>query len=308
MRSQPVLQVIEHFGLRATVDHGQANMRCPFHEEDTPSLDIRLDNGLWNCLGCGAHGGLVDFVARLDGGDHLRATMLLSALRRKPAPDLDDLAGDDMVRHRQTAVDYDLVAQWGKFQRVNWRTVSMNDPLAAYMLGERKFERGTLEAFDVRRSARPHYPVVIPWRCKLELIGYVYRLIKPVTDPETGRALKKYKFNTGFSAETAMAYYRSEGGPLLICEGIMDMMKAAEYGYPHAACIPSWRFNEAHAMFLQSQGVRSVICGLDNTPTGDAGYRLMRQYVPYVRRFDFPGKYRKDIGELSVNEFWRGVS
>lgn len=37
-------------------------MRCPFHGEKTPSLKIYPGNGGYHCFGCGAHGGVIDFV------------------------------------------------------------------------------------------------------------------------------------------------------------------------------------------------------------------------------------------------------
>lgn len=306
MKTTPVLQALEHFGLKAEVIEGQAHMCCPFHEEDTASFDIKLDNGAFNCFGCGAHGGFIDFVARLDGNDPMAAMVLIRKLRAKPAPDLDEIA-DVVERARlDRGVEYDIEHKWGTFHNVNWQKLTIKHPVAEYLIGTRQFERDTLEAFDVRLSERANYPIVIPWRRSQELIGYVYRTLGVAYDA-VGKPLKKYRFNSGFSAETALAYYKTGGDTLLICEGIMDMMKAAQFGWPHGACLPSWRFNESHAMYLRAHGVKSVICALDNTPTGDEGYKLMKAMMPMVRRFEFPGKFRKDIGECGVNEFWRGV-
>ena len=30
---------------------------CPFHDDTTPSLRVRLDSGGFRCMACGAHGG-----------------------------------------------------------------------------------------------------------------------------------------------------------------------------------------------------------------------------------------------------------
>lgn len=301
MPSLPVLQAIEHFGLKADVQNGQANMRCPFHDEQTASFDIRLDTGMWNCFGCGAHGGFVDFLARLDGGSHLKALKLMNKLRRKPAPALEDLADMETYARMRRGEEPDVAAQWSGFHMVNWQKLTMKHPAAAYLIDERKFTRATLEAFDVRLTEWLDYPIVIPWRRGDDLIGYVYRLIEPKS------GLKKYKFNVGFSAETAIAYYKQGNEPLMICEGILDYMKAAQFGYSHAACIPSWRLSEAHAMWLRAQGIKEFICAVDNTPTGEEGFERMKKMLPVVYRFGFPGKYRKDIGELGVNEFMKGV-
>jgi DNA primase len=43
----------------------RTSVRCPFHNEKTPSLVIYPDNS-FHCYGCGAHGkGAIDFVMKL---------------------------------------------------------------------------------------------------------------------------------------------------------------------------------------------------------------------------------------------------
>lgn len=38
--------------------------RCPFHEDETPSLSVTPAKNLWRCFGCGAGGGPIDWVMR----------------------------------------------------------------------------------------------------------------------------------------------------------------------------------------------------------------------------------------------------
>lgn len=39
---------------------------CPFHDEDTPSFNVNLKNGVYHCFGCGAKGNVITFVAELE--------------------------------------------------------------------------------------------------------------------------------------------------------------------------------------------------------------------------------------------------
>ena len=56
----PVRQAAEHYGLKI----GQGNMVCcPFHADRTPSM--KLNEDYFYCFGCGAHGDVIDLVARL---------------------------------------------------------------------------------------------------------------------------------------------------------------------------------------------------------------------------------------------------
>ena len=44
------------------------NTKCPFHDDTQPSLRVRLDNGAFRCMACGAHGGDVLTFHRLRHG------------------------------------------------------------------------------------------------------------------------------------------------------------------------------------------------------------------------------------------------
>lgn len=51
---------------------------CPFHNEKTPSLHIVEDKGYYHCFGCGAHGGAIDLVQHMRGGNFVEAVEYLS--------------------------------------------------------------------------------------------------------------------------------------------------------------------------------------------------------------------------------------
>lgn len=40
--------------------------RCPFHKDDTPSLYVDPEKGLWHCFGCGAGGDMFGFVMKIE--------------------------------------------------------------------------------------------------------------------------------------------------------------------------------------------------------------------------------------------------
>jgi len=46
------------------IGNGQAMTICPFHEDHSPSLSINMENGLYNCFGCGAEGNIFIFYAK----------------------------------------------------------------------------------------------------------------------------------------------------------------------------------------------------------------------------------------------------
>lgn len=44
-------------GLKLTGAGEWKSARCPFHSDTNPSLRVRIDNGAFRCMSCGAHGG-----------------------------------------------------------------------------------------------------------------------------------------------------------------------------------------------------------------------------------------------------------
>lgn len=54
--------VISYYGFHT---NRSGFMRCPFHEEKTPSLKIYPEGKGWYCYGCGAGGSVIDFVMKL---------------------------------------------------------------------------------------------------------------------------------------------------------------------------------------------------------------------------------------------------
>jgi len=53
--------------------------RCPFHDDQSPSLRVTPAKGLWRCMSsaCGATGNVIQFVQRFDGISFRHAYELL---------------------------------------------------------------------------------------------------------------------------------------------------------------------------------------------------------------------------------------
>jgi len=60
-----------------------ALLLCPFHQESTPSFSIHLNDGLWQCFGCGERGGLKKLHRKLgeEMSRDLYHDMLINSLR-----------------------------------------------------------------------------------------------------------------------------------------------------------------------------------------------------------------------------------
>lgn len=62
-----LLALCTRYGLALTRKGGDYFTRCPWHEDDTPSLSITPAKGLFHCFGCGAKGNAIQFVQKMEG-------------------------------------------------------------------------------------------------------------------------------------------------------------------------------------------------------------------------------------------------
>lgn len=80
-----VKEAAEYYGLE--VNRGNMT-RCPFHADRTPSM--KLNEDYFYCFGCGAHGDVIDLVAKLFNLTSLQAAkswrMTLGSTRTSPRP------------------------------------------------------------------------------------------------------------------------------------------------------------------------------------------------------------------------------
>jgi DNA primase len=59
---------------------------CPFHSEKTPSFSVHQGKGLYKCFGCGAGGGVFDFVMRIEGCGFQEAVRFVAERNGIPIP------------------------------------------------------------------------------------------------------------------------------------------------------------------------------------------------------------------------------
>ena len=63
----PIEDIIgQHVALKSA-GVGSLKGLCPFHDERSPSFNVRPSAGRWHCFGCGEGGDVIEFVMRMDG-------------------------------------------------------------------------------------------------------------------------------------------------------------------------------------------------------------------------------------------------
>ena len=81
-----LIRLIESSGLALTRQGKDYVGLCPFHDEATPSFKVSAEKNLFNCFGCGAGGGVIDWVMKKNGVSFRHAVELL----KEGKPDVTD--------------------------------------------------------------------------------------------------------------------------------------------------------------------------------------------------------------------------
>jgi DNA primase len=83
----PIEEVISRHGVVLLRKGSRFAGRCPFHDDDYPSLVVYPQTRSFFCFGCGAHGDVIDFVQRIDGLGFRAALERLDGAPKPAAPE-----------------------------------------------------------------------------------------------------------------------------------------------------------------------------------------------------------------------------
>ena len=59
--------VLEHYGASIGRDHGQVNLKCPFHGDSHQSGTANLDDNVFVCFACGVSGNSLQIISKQEG-------------------------------------------------------------------------------------------------------------------------------------------------------------------------------------------------------------------------------------------------
>ncbi len=83
--------VLAHYAIVPVSPGDQTRIKCPFHDDERPSMTVNLSAGVFSCkaASCGVEGGLLDFVWRKESCSLPKAAEMLAAICGVALPYLD---------------------------------------------------------------------------------------------------------------------------------------------------------------------------------------------------------------------------
>lgn len=294
------VDLAELIGSRITLKKAGSNYkaRCPFHDEKTPSFNVRPDKGFYHCFGCGAHGDAISFVREFDG---LGFTDAVEELARRAGLEVpyDQVARQEMQQARTLTDALDFASRFfqsalhrpeGAFAR-DYLTQRGLDPsiIELYQLGYAPgtgtalsesvgeelraplLETGTISDRYGRLRDLFRNRVMFPIRnTRGKTVAFGGRTLgddkaKYINSPESDVFHKSREIYGLFEARQATRQLDR----LLVVEGYMDVIALAQHGIHDAVATLGTATNQDSLTALLRQ-VRHLVFCFD----GDsAGYR-----------------------------------
>lgn len=262
---------------------------CPFHEEDTASLVIDFEKDIYHCFGCDAGGDAVDFVAKIEKTNRLQAVSKISTMSSGVSCLNKTFMFKKFIETNITTTEYIEFArnEFQKFIKPDWNYPN-------YLKG-RGFKAKTLDKFNVRMDADSDYKIIIPLYENGKFRGFVRRRV------DSGP--NKYLNNKGFKRGNFLIGNYGYG-VIFVTEGILDYLKAFQYGVRNICCLLGCKASSTH-IFILKKYCKEVIAALDNDERGGEGIDYLNKFFK-VKRFAYPQGI-KDICEMTEKQFVESI-
>lgn len=234
--------------------------RCPYHENNSFTLQFNIDTGLWLCFSCGATGNAKTLMHDM-GGHFIDEGPSLTDLKTKL----------DLLRHQSLVTQKPKYLHEAALKRYRFPT--------NYWTDERDLSKETVAAFDLGYDPIENY-VTIPVR---DLNGHLLGIIKRYLDDD---AITRYLYPRGFKkAHNLFASWlvaEDDRDHVVLTEGSIDAMKVWQAGFSAMAILGS---SISHEQFdlLRKLGVRHVTTFFDNDTAGKRATRSAYGYKTHIR-------------------------
>ena len=291
---------------------------CPFHNEKSPSFNVRDDEGFYHCFGCGVSGDAISFLREKEGLGFMDAVRQLADQAGLDVPEQAPQDPREVERRNKTMVVLDEAAR--QFQSA----LMSGDNAARDYLKTRGLTKEAVETF--RLGFAPRSGLIDA----LERLGhdkeamiegglvrisdrdqslyemFRYRLMFPITDNRGqviafgARALENEQQPKYLnSAETktfqkkhvlyGMALARvgvKQGKPLVVAEGYMDVIAIHQSGTAAAVAPLGTALTEEQIKLLWRMDDRPILC-FDGDKAGKAAaLKALIRSIPLLE----PGK------------------
>lgn len=286
---QVLAKVLDYYNL---IDNSElcdkTKILCPFHGDLNASLQVDLVNDTFYCFGCGKSGDACQFVKYMEGLDDLKSYIKLEEI----------LSSKEKSNYKVRILDQQTPEQLMRLSKRYYYSLPETswEYIKDSYLHKRGYTSKVLKKVGAKLNPNDNYGIVMPMIDMGEFKGYVCRATNKSVESK-----RKYLYNKGFTRRNTLVGDYDKPW-VVICEGYMDWLRFKMYGINNVAAILGWKITQIQIEKLQKY-TNKVISALDNTDTGKAGTKFLKQYFEVVR-FKFP-ENAKDPGDLDTFDFMK---
>ncbi len=269
---------------------------CPFHNERTPSFSVNGEHQYYHCFGCGAGGGVINFVMMHNNLGYIEAVKFLAQRVGMKMPDEDDeyarrrsrlfkvnklaaryfhenLLGENGARARDylhtRGLSSAMVTRFG----IGYASEGFNN-LTRFMRAENIGEEELVTVGLIRKGNRGHYdffrdrimfPII---DLQNNVIAFGGRLIEG-EGPKYLNTSDTPIFNKGNNLFALNLSKKERERRYLLCEGYMDVVALHGAGFKTAVATLGTALTAEQAKLLSNYADRVVLC----YDSDDAGQR-----------------------------------
>lgn len=284
---------------------------CPFHKEKSPSFHVSRDKQVFHCFGCGAGGGLMQFVMRIEGLDFTEALKLLADRAGIVLPEEGDIRDDKKYRQKQRIFEINKIAArffYDVLTKTDEGKVGLSylykrgitpKTIISYGLGyapqsydallgamrkkgysdNELADAGVIVKHDSkvydRFNGRVMFPII---DLRGNVLGFGGRIISDSPLP-SGKKPAKYLntsntpvFDKGRNLFSLNLAKKSNERRMILCEGYMDVISVYQAGIPNIVATLGTAFTENQAKLLSKYCDEILLC-YDSDDAGKAATR-----------------------------------
>ncbi len=300
---------------------------CPFHNEKTPSFTVNEAKGFYHCFGCGAHGDIIKFEMEANGLPFMDA---VTKLANKAGLQVPQIHKENPEEVQKRSSWYEIVDMAAAYFEKNLRLTAGREAMA--YLAQRGFDENIIRKFRLgyapdnnglrswlaSKNVSENDMIELGLAVLSEKNGKLYdffrnRVIIPIMD-KRGRVIafggrvmgdgqpkylnspdtpifnkRRVLYNLNYARDKAFEKRR-----IVVCEGYMDVIAQAKYGFDYAVAplgtalteeqiTEAWKICPEPTLCFDgdSAGVRAAIRSVDRAlPILKAGYSLRYVFLP----------------------------
>jgi DNA primase len=289
---------------------------CPFHNEKTPSFNVRPDKGFFKCFGCGKGGDAFEFLIRIKGIEFFDAIEELAGIAGIPLPELEKESSAQIQEKKHKEKLRERMTSVLAFFRQMLK--SPRGKLARKYLSDRGLKPETIEKFQLGyappgwSNLLDHFKTQEQAAKELEIVGLVTskkdrgnkydrfrdRIIFPIFDLKGqcvafgGRILGQGEPKYINSPETPLyrkgdilyglnktqeAIQKEE--KVLVVEGYMDLIALGNHGINHVVATLGTALTQNHLRLLWRRTQRILFCFDGDRAGQDAAWRALQMVI-----------------------------